>query len=60
MKRTFACRIGLHTWRVRRDPGVAPYVACRRCHKAKMVDTRPENIAGAGADMLSPYKKKDF
>ena len=58
MKRTLACRVGLHKWGVRRDPGVPPYVACRRCHKAKMVDTRPGG--GAGADMLSPYKKKDF
>ena len=42
-----------------RDPGVKPYVACRRCHQAKMVDTRPENIAAMGVDMLSPYRKKD-
>lgn len=45
---------------MRRDPGIQPDVACRRCHKAAMVDTRPENIAGAGADMLSPYEEKDF
>ena len=58
MKRTGLCRIGLHKWVVRHDPDVKPYVACRRCLKEKLVDLRPETMAGgAEGKMFSPFGK---
>ena len=45
-RRHVLCRVGLHKWVVHREPPVKPYVWCDRCEKAKMVDTRPENVAG--------------
>lgn len=45
MKRTIACRLGIHKWIVRRDPGIKPYVACKRCQKAKLIDLSPEGVA---------------
>ena len=41
------CRIGLHSWAVRRPRGIAPYVACRRCDKEQMLDLRPERFMGS-------------
>ena len=41
------CRVGIHKWVVRREPDIPPYVACAKCDKTKLVDTRPEHIAGA-------------
>lgn len=58
MKRTLACRLGIHKWAVRRDPGVKPYVACTRCQKAKLLDVNLENVAGqTEGKMFSPYDK---
>ena len=60
MKRTGLCRIGLHKWAVRRDPDVKPYVACKRCNKEKMVDLRPETMAGgAEGKMFSSFDKDE-
>jgi hypothetical protein len=58
MKRNVRCRVGYHTWRVRRDPGIEPYLGCRRCGKAKLVDLRIGNVAQGASDILSTYQKK--
>ena len=40
-------------------PDVKPYVACKRCNKEKMVDLRPETMAGgAEGRMFSPFDKE--
>jgi hypothetical protein len=58
MERSIRCRFGVHTWRVRRDPGIEPYLACRRCGKAKLVDLRSGSVAQGTSDIMSSYRKK--
>ena len=40
------CRIRVHSWVVRRRPGVAPYVACHSSDKEPMLDLRPGCFMG--------------
>lgn|GEM_PF-6748011 len=47
MKRTLLCRLGVHKWKVVREPGVKPFAACVRCEKERVLDFSPEGIAGA-------------
>ncbi|WP_107771292.1 hypothetical protein [Nocardioides sediminis] len=58
MERSLRCRVGVHTWKVRREPGVEPYLACRRCGKAKLVDLRGGTVARGTSDMIEGYRKK--
>jgi hypothetical protein len=42
------CRLGMHTWVVRREPDVEPYFECARCSKVQ-VTALP--MIGMGGDM---------
>ena len=48
MKRPIACRLGIHKWVVRKDPGIEPYAACKRCQKARLVDLGPKDVGSGG------------
>ena len=58
MKRSLRCRVGVHSWTVRRDPGIEPYLACRRCGKAKLVDLRIGKVAEGTSDIMSSCRKR--
>lgn len=52
--RKLACILVSHKWVVRRDPGVKPYVVCKRCQRTKLIDFSPDGVASG---LFTPYDK---
>lgn len=45
-ERPLRCRVGMHKWVVRREPGVTPFHQCVRCGKVRSDDIPAGHLGG--------------